>query len=310
MIEQSFIFGPENHLIGTATLPAQANPVPGNLMALLTNAGVIPRIGPHRLNVKLARRIAQLGLGSLRYDMSGLGDSRRSSSRLPTGEQFVADTIAAMDLAKSQFGCEQFFMVGFCSGGDVAHLTALTDARLRGVLMWDSYVYPTRKARALGLLHRLRRNSLGSAASKIAARVGSLVKPSAPSTDAAAGESMPTGPTIFGRSQMPARDDFGNRIRTLVDRGVELQFLYSGGEPEWYNYEAQFRDMFDSYGFVDRVGYAYLVRNDHTLIQPHSQLALIASVEHWLERRLMPRLRQEASLPREAAQLPAKLMPA
>ena len=57
MIEQSLIFGPERHLVGTVTLPEQ--PVVGQVMLLLTNAGVIPRVGPHRVNVKLARHFAQ-----------------------------------------------------------------------------------------------------------------------------------------------------------------------------------------------------------------------------------------------------------
>jgi alpha-beta hydrolase superfamily lysophospholipase len=157
MNEQTIVFGPDRNLIGTFTLPSRAAPEYAGAMALLTNAGVIPRIGPHRLNVKLARRLAELGIATLRFDLSGLGDSRRSSSRRTTGEQFIFDTRCAMDLAQAQFGAARFFMVGFCSGGDVAHVTALEDARLRAILMWDSYVYPTREAKVRGLLLRLRR---------------------------------------------------------------------------------------------------------------------------------------------------------
>ena len=240
MNEQTLIFGPENHLVGTVTLPDTVKPGHERTMALLTNAGVIPRIGPHRLNVQLARRFAEIGIATLRFDMSGLGDSRRSSSRRPTGEQFVADTLSAMDLAQAKFGCDQFFMVGFCSGGDVAHNAALLDARLRAIVMWDSYVYPTRKAKLRGLIHRLRRHTLTSAAQKVIQR---LLAPRGKPAVAEDGQ-PPEGPSIFGRTRMPPRDEFGQRIRTLVDRGVELLFLYSGGEPEWYNYHGQFRDMF------------------------------------------------------------------
>ncbi len=266
-------------------------------MLLLTNAGVIPRIGPHRLNVRLARRFAELGIASLRFDMSGLGDSRRSSSRRSTGEQFVADTISSMDLAKAEVGAEQFLMVGFCSGGDVAHLTALADPRLRAIVLWDSYVYPTRKAKLLGMLHRLRRNSLASLATKVAMRLGRLGRrgdeggPGAPVAEVS---------SIFGRAQMPPRDEFGQRIRTLVDRGVEVLFLYSGGEPVYYNYERQFNDTFGEYGFASRVGYEYLPRSDHTFIQPHAQATLIERVEHWLNERALPALERERAPLQEA----------
>jgi Serine aminopeptidase, S33 len=297
MNEQTLIFGPENHLVGTVTLPARTRPGHGATMALLTNAGVIPRIGPHRLNVRLARRFAEMGIATLRFDMSGLGDSRRSSSRRPTGEQFIADTRSAMDLAQAKFGCDQFFMIGFCSGGDVAHVAALEDNRLRAIVLWDSFVYPTRQARLRGWVHRLRRHSLRALALKAAQRLRTTGR----KRNAGAPDEAADAPSIFGRTRMPARDDFGQRIRTLVDRGVEVCFMYSGGEPEWYNYEAQFRDMFASCGFVDRVVYEYLVALDHTFIQPRSQDTLVERVEHWLEQRALPALERSRGVRADAA---------
>ncbi len=297
MNEQTFIFGPDKNLVGTVTLPAQPRPDHSRTMALLTNAGVIPRIGPHRLNVKLARRFAELGIATLRFDLSGLGDSRRSSSRHPTRDQFVADTRCAMDLAHAQFGADRFFLVGFCSGGDVAHLTALEDERLGALVMWDSNVYPTRQAKLRGLLHRLRRATVISVARKALIEIVSKAKAR---TRAPAGTALES-PAIFGRTTMPPRDEFGQRIRTLVDRGVAVMFLYSGGEPLWYNYERQFSDMFASYGFVDRVAYSYMPRCDHTFIQPHAQSALVERVERWLEASALPALQRGRETPASAA---------
>ena len=109
--------------------------------------------------------------------------------------------------------------------------------------------------------------------------------------DASAAAGQPVeSPVIFGRTRMPPRDEFGNSIRTLVDRGVELHFVYSGGEPDWYNYERQFHDMFEPYGFVDQVAYTYLTQSDHTLTQPKAQDAFIACVDDWLEQRAWPAL--------------------
>ena len=306
MNEQTLIFGPERHLVATVTLPATPQPAQGGVMVLLTNAGVIPRVGPHRLNVKLARHFAQLGVASLRFDMSGLGDSRRSSSRQSTGDQFVADTVAAMDLAK-QFGCTQFIMIGFCSGADIAHLTALEDARLRAIVMWDSYVYPNTKAKLLGFVHRARRHGLQSAFVKALRFVRAASKNR--SESASAGQPV-EGPVIFGRTRMPPRDDFGQRIRTLVDQGIEIYFVYSGGEPDWYNYEAQFRDMFQPYGFVDRVAYTYLTLSDHTLTQPKAQDAFITCVDRWLEQRAWPALEKARAAPAAPSVAPPALQAA
>lgn len=305
MNEQTFVFGPDKNLVGTVTLPAHPRPAHSRTMALLTNAGVIPRIGPHRLNVKLARRFAELGIATLRFDLSGLGDSRRSSSRRSTRDQFVADTRCAMDLAQAQFGADRFVMIGFCSGGDVGHLTALEDERLGALVLWDSYVYATRRAKLRGLLHRLRRNTLASVARKTLIELVSAAKGE---TRAPPG-TAPKSPAIFGRTTMPPRDEFGQRIRTLVDRGVQVMFLYSGGEPHWYNYERQFSDMFAPYGFVERVAYAYLPRCDHTFIQPHAQSALVECVERWLEARALPALQRGRETPQSCA-TPSPLIPA
>jgi pimeloyl-ACP methyl ester carboxylesterase len=160
MAEHTLTLGIENHLVATFT-PADtgfdgAPPV----VALLTNSGVIPRSGPHRMNVHLARRFAAQGIPSVRFDMSGLGDSRRTASTLPVVEQWVADTRSVMDAAQARFGCARFLMVGFCSGAEVAHLVALEDPRLRAILIWDLYAYPTPASRARTFLYKLRRAGL------------------------------------------------------------------------------------------------------------------------------------------------------
>lgn len=50
--------GDEGHLVAVATQPANAADVPG---VILLNAGVLHRVGPHRLHVHLARRLAAAG---------------------------------------------------------------------------------------------------------------------------------------------------------------------------------------------------------------------------------------------------------
>ena len=136
MMETTRFFGAHKHLVGTFTEPEAHQPASGSVMVLLTNAGVISRSGPHRINVLLARRFSALGLRSLRWDLSGLGDSARPAQALPMYEQFVADTRAAMDEAQRMYGVSRFIMIGFCSGAEVAYYTALKDERLIGLALF------------------------------------------------------------------------------------------------------------------------------------------------------------------------------
>ncbi|WP_119154009.1 serine aminopeptidase domain-containing protein [Caldimonas tepidiphila] len=306
MNEQTVIFGPQQHLVGTLTfsdgVPGLPPGEPPPIVAVLTNAGVIPRVGPHRMNVRLARWLAGLGIPSIRFDLSGLGDSARPDTTLPAMEQFVADTRAAMDLAAAQFGCNRFLMLGFCSGGDIAQLVATEDERLRAIMLYDSYVYPTRLAKLRGLVHRTRRHGLVSTAQRLSRYLKR--------TRAAGGGADGTGtPMIFGRTRMPPRDEFGQRIRTLTERGVEVYFVYSGGEPDFYNHRRQFREMYEPYGFVGRVAYDYLPQADHTLTQPHAQQALAALVQRWVLGRVLVKAASAPPevprpQPRKAAVLP------
>lgn len=285
MNETTVLFGPQGHLVGTYTQPAAPAAIRGDVMLLLTNAGVIPRIGPHRINVRLARHFARLGVPSLRFDTSGLGDSGRSTGTDSVNAQFVADTRAAMDAAQVQFGQRDFVMIGFCSGGDIAHLVALEDERLKGIVLFDSYVYPTRKTRVLSLRHRLRTQGFATLAQKALHRAAEHAKRLLSRNRGDTGTRAEPR-AIFGRVGAPPKHEFGARIDRLVARGVKIMFVYSGGEPHAYNYFTQFRDTFVGHPFVDRVAYEYLDRCDHVLTQPHAQDALIEAVQRWFDARL------------------------
>jgi hypothetical protein len=280
MVEQTLILGAEKHLVATLTLPNRTDSDSPRCAAVLSNSGVIPRIGPHRMNVRLARRFAEMGIPSIRFDMSGLGDSRRSSSSLPIEQQWVADTRAVMDTAQSHFGCDRFFMVGFCSGAEVAHRVALEDRRLRAAVLWDWYWHPTLQSRLRTALYKLRRAGLRNAVRKLLARAW----PASLSAKDLASEAEDSAAAV---EQPPSRAEYTGRIQALVDDGVELLFAYGGGEPQGFNHRGQFRGMFGGYAFVNKVAFNYLEISDHLVTRSEAQQAFTAMVVQWLEQRVL-----------------------
>jgi pimeloyl-ACP methyl ester carboxylesterase len=285
MGEQSLILGAENHLVATMT-PAEngGNSAP-RYVAVLTNSGVIPRGGPHRMNVHLARRFAKMGIPSIRFDMSGLGDSARSSRTQPVVEQWVADTRAVMDAAQRQFACNRFFMVGFCSGAEVAHLVALEDRRMRAAVLWDLYAYPTLQSMVRTALYRLRRAGVRGSLHKVVMRTKSLFQ----------GQADQAQDSAVEVSQVPPRDEFAKRIQTLVDAEVELLFAFCSGQNEWFNHRGQFRQMFAGYPFVKKVAFEHLDISDHVITRPEAQSAFTNMVVEWLEQRVLVASRPAAS---------------
>ncbi len=132
--EIPLIFGRERNLFGILAGPAHHNPADPNSRRaiLMLNVGTNHRAGPNRLYVKMARAWAARGHRSLRFDLAGIGDSRSSqgysSTRLYSKES-TADVQTAMD-ALAAHGCDQFILVGLCSGAYVAFQTALADRRV------------------------------------------------------------------------------------------------------------------------------------------------------------------------------------
>jgi pimeloyl-ACP methyl ester carboxylesterase len=104
----------DDDLIGIASRGTHAS---GRAVILL-NAGSIHRVGPNRLYVALARRLAARGDLVLRVDLAGIGDSRPRGAR---PDNVVYSPSAVDDVATAVAWCKRqdartVTVVGLCSG--------------------------------------------------------------------------------------------------------------------------------------------------------------------------------------------------
>ncbi|MBA3254057.1 MAG: dienelactone hydrolase family protein [Pseudomonadota bacterium] len=274
MTEQTVHFGPDQSLVGTVSIPPLAS-APRRAV-LLTNAGIISRVGPHRINVAVARLASCIGLIGFRFDMAGLGDSQRRDPDGTMLQQRLSDIRAAMDHVQHTWGPSRFAMVGFCSGADLAHLMALEDPRLDAIVMFDPYLYRTPRALLNYFLRQARRHGL-SYGVRLAMSV--LRHPLLPFEDPDSFDTAKQGRTVF-----PSRDEFAARLETLVARNVRILLVFSGSSPAMYNYPSQFRDAFRRYGFADRIESVFLADCDHMLTTSRAQASFQRLVSPWLER--------------------------
>jgi hypothetical protein len=142
MREHAVVFGDESPLVGVITEPDagfQEN-VP---VFLFLNAGLDHRVGPNRLYVTLARRLAEAGVASLRFDFSGIGDSPVSRSLDAQAERGVSEGKQAMNFLAQSVGAEAFVPLGICSGADVAFALATADHRVAGAVLINSTTIPS-----------------------------------------------------------------------------------------------------------------------------------------------------------------------
>jgi len=269
--ERAYKFGSHGGLVGILTEPDAYQLVPGAPAVLVSNIGLNHRVGPNRLYVRLARRLAAAGFTSLRFDLSGFGDSEPRRDGGTDLERAVLDTREAMDFCE-QRGIHKFVLVGLCSGVDSVYQTALQDRRVAGGVFIEGYAY---RNAGFWLRYVTVRNLqphrwLRFVRVRLARLAGHppLVDPN-------------DEPEVFERG-FPSRQQFAADLRTLTDRGVRMLFVYTSNADGCYNYPAQFHDAF---GYRDSIEVEYFSRADHVFSTERCRHLLFERMVEWMAAR-------------------------
>jgi pimeloyl-ACP methyl ester carboxylesterase len=136
--EEVLLFGrDEANLVGIITDPPEDRRDPDLPAVILLNPGLIHRVGPHRLYVKLARRLAAQGHVVFRFDLSGIGESRPRAEIMDGASGAVVDTFDAMTWLYWARGVKGFILMGHCSGGWHSLLAAHQTPVVCGVVAMD-----------------------------------------------------------------------------------------------------------------------------------------------------------------------------
>ena len=214
----------------------------------MANVGLNHRVGPNRSWVECARALAAAGFASLRFDLSGLGDSEPRSDARTEAERAVVDLQEALDFMVAGGLAKHFVLVGNCSGIDSLHTVSLRDPRVVGAVHIDGYAYrnfgfrwrwvPLRWLQSNRWRRRLRFGG--------EYRSSQVVRPD----------------RAIWKRDIPSREQFGRDLETLLTRGVRLLLVYTGGLGGSYNHGSQFYECFGHRGDVD---VEYRPRADHLL---------------------------------------------
>lgn len=292
--ETALAFGPEGTLIGVLTQPNAARAdADGGIACLLLNVGINHRIGPRRINVKAARRLAEVGFASLRFDLSGVGDSRASSGREDFRAQALADMRAALDQLQSSTGATRFLVFGICSGAANALALALGDTRVVGIVMLDGYVFPTKGVRIERKLRRwaafpfnpaLRRSYAGWVDWANWARAPLDAQARRKALERLRGQSTPTATEDTGLYQANAPEynapDFARDINALVAREVDVYMMYSCTQ-NVVDHDHDLMRQLRGEPFMAKVRHKFWPHVDHTVTPLQAQRDLLDEVCAW-----------------------------
>jgi pimeloyl-ACP methyl ester carboxylesterase len=274
--EKVVTFGEGGGLVGVITTPAEARPQGPHVV--LINSGIVHRVGASRLYVGFARAFAAAGLTTLRFDLSGIGDSERASGAVSLQESVQADIAAAVDLLGTRHGAGRVVLVGLCSGAFDAFEYVLRDPRVAGAAMLDmpgpfrnwSHLVHYLAARVL------RPSSWRNPIKKV--RGMGLAVAALAQSDRASGEAVRM-PGVRGQR---SRQRMAAELDALLARGVKLSFVFTGGAVESYNHQSQFRRRFPRAGSNSGVNVELLAWCDHVFSTRKMRARITSLVRDWI----------------------------
>lgn len=273
MKETPVLFGADRSLVGVVSTPsAEGRMTP--VACLMLNMGANYRVGPHRINVKLARQMAGHGISSIRFDLAGLGDSGPPSSANHFTRQVVLDIQAAMNLVETMLGIRRFIVIGLCSGASNGMATAMVDPRIVGILMFDAYAFPNRRSQLeLGWRRAL-------AVPTNPAVIGKTWRWLQRKFSAKAAAAAAPAEFMTPMSRQVTEELFHRSMTELVGRGVALFFLYTGT----VHVRDRGRDQlgrFASEPYALQIDYQFIGDIDHGLTSLASQRTFMSVVCEW-----------------------------
>ena len=271
MIEKALCFGKEKTLSGILTLP-QNTSASKKTAVVMMNAGIGLRTGPFRMQVDLARLLAQGGFSVLRFDLSGLGDSPVANGKTVAEVREVEELRAALDVLQQMLNAEEFVVFGFCTGAVLGLKTALLDNRITGLIFLDGYAYRTASFFVRRILQRVFSRKRWSVYFRT--RILALFK------------NKPVAQLTEGfKVIQPRKETVEGDLLMLGNRGVKQAHIYTNSADQFFNHNRQFLEMFPSLKNLVERGQLqswYLKNMDHSLSIYGARKSFFSEIVSWV----------------------------
>jgi len=287
--ERPIHFGAEGALFGVLHHPPPSLRDPARPAILVLNAGTTHRVGPHRLNVKMARHWAKRGFFALRLDLSGIGDSPAPAGcdeNLCYPRDALADVRAAMQALGDQLAVERFVLVGLCSGGDLTFHIALAEPKVTGAVIMNPLTFCVHDQ---SLVESYQPAGYYAGSLVDGAKLKRLVRGEVDLAGAIGGALRNVASIARRRRERHevsgGLNDVPALLRRLAGRGVETLLVAGTHDPGVVYVDHHFGDGMRALGAVPHFRRVELPGTDHTFTSLYAQELLLDSVTRHLEER-------------------------
>lgn len=285
MSEKAVAFGPNRSLAGVWTEPSDPTAGEGRPVVILLNSGIVHHVGVSRLHVRIARILEPMGFPSLRFDLSGIGDSDSARDAVDLGDSVLRDLASAVEYVGEAHDRHHIVMVGLCSGGRDALEAAVHHSEVVGTVAIDLISdFITWRYHAAHFAPRLLRwenwkNTLLLRNVRIQQLGRVLLRRREPAADD--NVSAAPLPTSGPRSDL-TRDGLREMLSSLFARDLQALFVFSNGLEGNYNHRTQFAGALPHVAKDPRVAVEFFPRADHVFSDPDQQRALITQITDWI----------------------------
>ncbi len=305
MKETAITFGKSKSLTGVLTDPPEAKREAGVPAVIFLNAGLIHHVGPNRLYVKLARALAGMGFVVLRFDFSGIGDSKPRDDHLTFDKSSIEESQAAMDFLAQTRGAKQFLFMGHCSGAINSYRVACADPRVAGAALinieggneeWEEFDRKRKLARyyqnyygksALSSREKWLKLLSGKADYRSIAR--NVFQNIIWNRLSALGFRLKT---VLARgskpSESPADYDPAAEMRSLLARGVQLLLIHPEGSTGYDFVRTTLGPAYDEMRATDKFKVEIIPQSDHLFTLLSNQKRVLDVIQNWAGKQINP----------------------
>jgi dienelactone hydrolase len=275
--ERAVLLGKKKNLVAVITESEQrlSGRPPG---AILLNAGLIHRVGPHRINVQIARRLAASGFHAIRLDLAGIGDSANRTDDLSLQAGVVSDVKAAMDFLGHEYELGQFVLMGICSGANNALQVAQHEARVSGIVCIEPYYFATTAYHIYVYKKRLLNPRSWRRLVATDSDFWRILKRKFRAGNLRTIKNQKN--RIPGGQHESFKHRITSEIQSLIGRGVNLHFVYCMDSPSYYNHHLPLRDHED---FLPQYHSSLFENTDHTFTLLSAQQMLVNTIDEWMK---------------------------
>ena len=288
MSEEIITFGKTRTLVGILHKPEASAPRADLPAVLLFNAGLLHRVGPNRLYVKIARQLERSGFHVLRFDVWGIGDSQDHAGE--TKGTFVDDTLEAFEVLHQRLGATRFMLMGICMGAQIALEVASRDARVESLALMEGIYVKSARYHLSRLLNARKWKRVITGESQMVKRLRQkLLKPSGNNLDQQQSATESKGSTTGNGNVTSFLDEnrdknMRQKLGALLERGTKIILIFRDGNEIAYNYRLRKKgDEIFAVGLPRGLDVVFVKFADHTFTPLLSQDLLVNAMMKWIE---------------------------